>query len=244
VAKVADKPAAVPLVFWLKVGQVNVPVLKFPDVGVPSKGAINVGVFAKTKAPEPVSPVTAAAKFADDGVPRNVATPVPKLEMPVPPFATFSTGPASNNKSIESKSEFIFDPQESVLAPTSGLVSNKFVVVVSAIKCSYAAICHDSLLSAIGDQVSLLSAIASHVSDVSVIGVQVSALSEIASHVSAVSDSATHFRLPAIVMDDWQVKLIGVLCLLVALILTLDVAAISTDPRKTTLVATVITPKS
>ena len=29
--KVADKPAAVPVVFWLKVGQVNVPVLKLPD---------------------------------------------------------------------------------------------------------------------------------------------------------------------------------------------------------------------
>lgn len=78
----------------------------------------------------------------------------------------------------------------------------------------------------------------------SVIGVQVSALLEIAFQVSAVSLSATHFRLPAIVMDDWQVKLIGVLCLLWPLILTLDVAAITTDPRKTTLVATVITPKS
>ena len=84
-----------------------------------------------------------------------------------------------------------------------------------------------------------MSSIAAHVSDVSVIGVQVSELSEIASQVSAVSLSATHFRLPAIVMDDWQVKLIAKLCRLVALMLTLDVAAISTDARKTTLVATV-----
>jgi hypothetical protein len=60
VAKVADSPAAVPVVFWLNVGQVNVPVLKFPDVGVPSKGAINVGVFAKTNEPVPVSSVIAA----------------------------------------------------------------------------------------------------------------------------------------------------------------------------------------
>ena len=59
-----------------------------------------------------------------------------------------------------------------------------------------------------------MSLIAVHVSDVSVIGVHVSALSEIAFHVSAVSLSATHFRLPAIVMDDWQVKLIAPLCLL------------------------------
>jgi hypothetical protein len=188
-----------------------------PDVGVPNKGVTNVGVFANTKAPEPVSPVTAAAKFADDGVPRNVATPVPKLEMPVPPFATFSTGPASNNASIKSKSVLTFVPQVSVDAPTSGFVSNRFVVVESAIKCSYAAICHDSLLSAIAVQVSLLSEIAVHVSDVSVIGVHVSELSEIAFHVSAVSDSATHFRLPAIVMDDWQVKLMAALLLLFVL---------------------------
>ena len=45
-------------------------------------------------------------------------------------------------------------------------------------------------------------------------------------------------------MDDWQVKLMAALCLLVALMLTLDVAAISTDARKTTLVATVIVAKS
>jgi hypothetical protein len=107
--------------------------LNTPLVGVPNKGVTNVGLVAKTKAPEPVSPVTAAAKFADDGVPRNVATPVPKLEMPVPPFATFSTGPASNSASILSRSVLILVPQESVEAPTSGLVSNKFVVVESAI---------------------------------------------------------------------------------------------------------------
>ena len=71
-----------------------------------------------------------------------------------------------------------------------------------------------------------MSSIAAHVSDVSVIGVQVSALSEIASQVSAVSLSATHFRLPAIVMDDWQVKLIGRLILLFAFIDTEDSASI------------------
>jgi hypothetical protein len=213
-------------------------------VGVPNTGVTKVGEVANTAEPVPVSSVKAERRLALLGVPKNVATPVPKLEMPVPPFATFSTGPASNNASIVSKSALTFVPQVSVDAPTSGLVSNKFVVVVSAIKCSYAAICHVSLLSAIAVQVSLLSEIAVHVSDVSVIGVQVSALSEIAFHVSAVSDSATHFRLPAIVMDDWQVKLIAALCRLVALMLTLDVAAISTEPRKTTLVATVMVAKS
>lgn len=54
-----------------------------PDVGVPSKGVTSVGLVAKTRAPVPVSPVTAAARFADDGVARKVATPVPKPETPV-----------------------------------------------------------------------------------------------------------------------------------------------------------------
>ena len=84
---------AVPVVFWLKVGQVNVPVLKLPDVGVPSKGVTNVGDVANTKEPEPVSSVTAEARFADDGVPRKVATPVPKDVIPVPPFATGNAVP-------------------------------------------------------------------------------------------------------------------------------------------------------
>ena len=53
------------------------------DDGVPRAGVTNVGLLANTKAPEPVSPVTAAAKFALDGVAKNVATPVPKPEIPV-----------------------------------------------------------------------------------------------------------------------------------------------------------------
>jgi hypothetical protein len=75
--------AAVPVVFWLNVGQVYVPVLKSPDVGVPRAGVTNVGDVAKTKAPEPVSSVTAEARLADDGVARKVATPVPSPDTPV-----------------------------------------------------------------------------------------------------------------------------------------------------------------
>ena len=48
----------------------------------------NVGSVANTREPEPVSSVRAVAKLADDGVPKNVATPVPKLVIPVPPLAT------------------------------------------------------------------------------------------------------------------------------------------------------------
>jgi hypothetical protein len=146
--------------------------------------------------------------------------------------------------SNESKSVLILVPHVSVDAPTSGLVSPKFVVVVSAIFYPYAAICQVSLLSAIAVQLSLLSLIAAHVSDVSVIGVHVSALSEIAFHVSAVSLSATHFRLPAIVIDDWHAKSIAPVCVLVALMLMPDSAAIVTDWLTITLVATVIVAKS
>jgi hypothetical protein len=42
-----------------------------------------VGEVANTNAPVPVSPVTAAAKLADEGVAKNVPTAVPNPEMPV-----------------------------------------------------------------------------------------------------------------------------------------------------------------
>ena len=58
--------------------------LKRPDVGVPKRGVTSSGLVLKTNAPLPVSPVTAAAKFALEGVARKVATPVPKPLMPVP----------------------------------------------------------------------------------------------------------------------------------------------------------------
>ena len=190
-----------------------------PEAGVPRAGVTRVGLVAKTKAPEPVSSVTAAARLADDGVPRNVATFVPKpltpveigklvalvsvadegvpragvtrvglvsvlfvsvsvvalptrvsvaagkvktvvpatavacnvvvpdvepanfvvpasvIVLPVPTFKpTLVPVPAAaNNASTWSRSVLIFVPHVSVDAPTSGLVSERFVVVVSAI---------------------------------------------------------------------------------------------------------------
>jgi hypothetical protein len=44
---------------------------------------VNVGLVPNTSAPVPVSPVTALAKLALDGVARNVATPEPSPEIPV-----------------------------------------------------------------------------------------------------------------------------------------------------------------
>ena len=44
---------------------------------------VNVGLVANTRGPDPVSSVTADARFADDGVAKNVATPVPRPLTPV-----------------------------------------------------------------------------------------------------------------------------------------------------------------
>lgn len=51
--------------------------------GVPRAGVTKVGEVANTSAPEPVSSDTAAAKFAELGVAKKVATPVPKPDTPV-----------------------------------------------------------------------------------------------------------------------------------------------------------------
>ena len=51
--------------------------------GVPKAGVTSVGLVANTNDPVPVSSVTAAARFALDGVAKNVAIPVPKPETPV-----------------------------------------------------------------------------------------------------------------------------------------------------------------
>ena len=55
IAKVEDKPAAVPVVFWLSVG--NVQFAKLPDDGVPKAGVTKVGLFANTTPPVPVAAV-------------------------------------------------------------------------------------------------------------------------------------------------------------------------------------------
>ena len=53
-------------------------------VGIPlSTGVVIVGVVPNTNTPVPVSSVTAASKFALEGVARKVATPVPNPLTPV-----------------------------------------------------------------------------------------------------------------------------------------------------------------
>jgi hypothetical protein len=68
----AVKPEAVPVMF-----------VPTKADGVPKAGVTKVGLVANTKEPVPVSSVTAEIRFADDGVPKKVATPVPKPLTPV-----------------------------------------------------------------------------------------------------------------------------------------------------------------
>lgn len=60
-----------------------VQLVSVPEVGVPNKGVTKVGEVANTRAPVPVSSVTAEIKLALEGVPKNVATPVPRPLTPV-----------------------------------------------------------------------------------------------------------------------------------------------------------------
>jgi hypothetical protein len=57
--------------------------VRVPLVGVPRIGVTKVGEVANTNAPVPVSSVTAAERFALDGVARKVAMPVPRPDTPV-----------------------------------------------------------------------------------------------------------------------------------------------------------------
>lgn len=71
----------------IPVSEPKVPaIVEFPVTAMPPEetvSVVTVGVVPNTNAPEPVSPVTAVARFAEDGVARNVATPEPKPETPV-----------------------------------------------------------------------------------------------------------------------------------------------------------------
>ena len=52
-------------------------------VASPIVGVTKVGLVVNATVPDPASSVNADARFAEDGVARNVATPVPRPEIPV-----------------------------------------------------------------------------------------------------------------------------------------------------------------
>ena len=59
-----------------------VQLVSVPEAGVPRAGDTKVGELANTRAPDPVSSVTAEARLAELGVPKNVATFAARPETP------------------------------------------------------------------------------------------------------------------------------------------------------------------
>ena len=114
----------------LRLEPVTVPLAE-SDVAeaAPKVGVTSVGLVAKTNAPDPVSSLTAARRFAEDGVPRKVATPDPRLVKPVPPFAT-ATGDVSEKTDPVSVSPV---PAVNVPAPLNCDQGNAVVPRVDAI---------------------------------------------------------------------------------------------------------------
>ncbi len=60
-----------------------VPFVSVTAEGVPRFGVVRVGEVPKTRAPEPVSSVTAVTRFAEEGVARNEATPAARPDTSV-----------------------------------------------------------------------------------------------------------------------------------------------------------------
>lgn len=163
---------------------VRVPVAAptFRAVAAPAKLTVVAVVLTRAKVVDGVvSPVVTAGDVRLV-VPVLVSVPVTASVLPEPTLSpTLVPVPAAaNNASTRSRSVLTFVPQVSVLAPTSGLVNSRLVVVVSAIFSSYQTGIQVSELSAIAVQVSAVSLIAVYVSAVLPIEVQVSAVSLIA----------------------------------------------------------------
>jgi hypothetical protein len=82
-ARVADKPAAVPVVFWFNVGKVQL--AKFPEDGVPRAGVTNEGLLDSTTLPEPVEDVVPVPPLATGKAePDKLIAKVPELVIGLP----------------------------------------------------------------------------------------------------------------------------------------------------------------
>lgn len=132
-ANVADRLAAEPVVFWLNVGQVNVPVLKSPDCGVPKIGVVNDGLVASTTAPVPVEVVAPVPPLPTAKVPLtcvvkpilpyNGATPIPP-EMRALPVAT-----SASFAQVFAADPYSRSPVVTVFCPVPPLVAAKVPVM-------------------------------------------------------------------------------------------------------------------
>ena len=83
VVTVATAGVVAPTVPLMLIEAVPVKLVTTPLAGVPRAGVTSVGEVANTREPEPVSSVTAEARFAEVGVARKVATFAPRPLTPV-----------------------------------------------------------------------------------------------------------------------------------------------------------------
>jgi hypothetical protein len=97
-----------------------VALVRVADEGVPRAGVTSVGDVANTRAPEPVSSVTAAARLAELGVPKKVATPVPNDVIPVPPLATASVPETEITPPVGELGKKPIDPKLMEVTPAAG----------------------------------------------------------------------------------------------------------------------------
>jgi hypothetical protein len=74
ISGVPVRPPAVPVVFWLSVG--NVQLVRVPEAGVPNAGVANVGLVANTASPVPVLEVSAILRAVDVKEPNEALVPL------------------------------------------------------------------------------------------------------------------------------------------------------------------------
>lgn len=118
--------AALPVVFWLSVG--NVQLAKLPEEGVPSAGVTSVGLFEKTLLPVPVKDAVPTPPFAIGKMP--VTPPVREM------FVQFDKLPEAGVPKIGVTSVGLFDkttppvPVEAVVDPVPPLATGRTPVTL------------------------------------------------------------------------------------------------------------------
>ena len=106
----------------------------FTAVAAPARLTVVAVVLTKAKVVDGVVRLVVAAGDVRLVVPVAVSVPATASVLPAPTFrpTDVPVPAAANSASTRSRSALTLVPQVSVLAPTSGLVSKRFVVVVSA----------------------------------------------------------------------------------------------------------------
>jgi len=129
--------AVIALAARVVLATVAVPVAapRFKDVAAPAKFTVVAVVLARAKVVDGVVRLVVTAGEVRFIVPVAVSVPATAMVLPAPIFrpTLLPVPAAANSASTWSRSVFTLVPQVLALAPTSGFVKPRFVVVVSAI---------------------------------------------------------------------------------------------------------------